>query len=130
LSHSGTPKRTLGSALRSAFALALVAGVLFGLTGGVPRASLSPKPTTIVAEFNKHHDLPKGTKLSIGDPKDPTVLAYDKRGRLVLTPPEGKRFGTMLWKTFDGFRALTGQAGIAVAELSDASRQTAARASD
>jgi hypothetical protein len=116
--------------LRSVLTLTLVAGVLFGLTGGVPRASLSPKPSVIAGEFNKHHDLPKGTKLSIGDPKDPTVLAYDKRGRLVLTPPEGKRFGTMLWKTFDAFRALTGQAGIAVAELSDSQRQTAARRTD
>lgn len=116
--------------MRSVLTLTLVAGVLFGLTGGVPRASLSPKPSVIAGEFNKHHDLPKGTKLSIGDPKDPTVLAYDKRGRLVLTPPEGKRFGTMLWKTFDAFRALTGQAGIAVAELSDSQRQTAARRTD
>jgi hypothetical protein len=116
LSHAATPKRTLGSLFRSAFTLALVAGVLFGLTGGVPRAALSPKPAAIAASFQKNHDLPKGTKLSIGDPKDPVVLAYDKHGRLVLTPPEGKRFGTMLWKTLDGLRALTGQAGTAVAQ--------------
>jgi hypothetical protein len=130
LSHTAAPRKTLGSLLRSALTLTVVAGVLFGLTGGVPRATLSPKPSVIAASFQKHHDLPKGTKLVIGDPKDPVVLAYDKHGRLVLTPPEGKRFGTMLWKTLDGFRALTGQAGTAVADLRDTSKQVTSRATD
>jgi hypothetical protein len=107
-----------------------VAGVIFGLTGGVPRASLSPKPAVIAAEFQKHHDLPRGTRLSIGDPKDPVVLAYDKHGRLVLSPPEGKRFGTMLWKTLDGFRALTGKKGASVADLGTVPAQTASNATD
>ena len=105
-------RRTLSSAVRSVLVPGVVAASLLGVTsGGHPSVHLTPPATTIASELAARHDLPRGTRLAIGDPAKPTVIAYDKKGRLVVTPPRGQTLGSILARGFADLGRIAGQLG-------------------
>jgi len=90
----------------------VVAAALLGVTsGGHGTVSLTPKPEVIASELGARHDLPRGTRLAIGDPARPTVIAYDEKGRLVVTPPRGRTFGSIFARGFADLGRIAGQLG-------------------
>ena len=123
--------RTASFAARSLLVPGLLAASFLGITsGGHATASISPKATTIVTELSTHHELPKGTRLTLGDPAKPTTVTYDDKGQLVITPPRGETFGSILSRGFDEMRRIAGQTGVGVAHAATtetASSSTASR---
>jgi hypothetical protein len=99
----------IASAVRAVFALAVAALVVSALTGGPLRISLTPSVMKIATEIRTEHALPRGTKLKIGYPEDPLVLAYDKKGRVVLTPPREKTLVDVLQDSMKGLGSLRPQ---------------------
>jgi hypothetical protein len=91
-----TARRLVGTAVRWCVPVLFLATVLGITGGGHDNATVSPEPSAILAEMTSHHDLPRGTRVNIGDPRNPTVLAYDERGRMVMTPPRGQSFGKIV----------------------------------
>ena len=105
-------------AMRSVLVPTLAASAWLGVTsGGHARASMTPAPSKIAYELAARHDLPKGTSISVGDPKKPTTLAYDDRGRILLTPPKGETFGAVLWRGFGRLETLASHLGDRTASM-------------
>jgi hypothetical protein len=105
-------KRVVRFGFRAIAMPALIASVALGATSG-PRgmsAHLSPQPAIVAQELQAHHDLPKGTTLALGDPTRPFVVAYDSKGRILITPPKGETFGTVLSRGFSQIGMLAQQA--------------------
>lgn len=63
------------------------------------KVTISPSLPTIQHSLEKHYNLPDGTRLAVGDPTNPTVLAYQHR-RLSYTPPKGQNIGTTMLRGF------------------------------
>jgi hypothetical protein len=104
----------------------LLAATFLGVTsGGHATASVSPKATTIVTELSAHHELPKGTRLTIGDLAKPTTVTYNARGQLVVTPPRGETFGAILARGFAEMRRLASQMGVDVAHAATTQNESA-----
>jgi hypothetical protein len=101
--------------VRSALVLVLVVAVVSVLTGGPMRVSLSPDPAKIVTHPQTEYSLPKGTKLKLGYADDPLVIAYDKKGRVVVTPPKEKTLIDVFQDTLDHVSSLKAREGAAVA---------------
>ena len=104
-------KRAVRFGFRAVFVPTLIASAALGAASGPNgmSAHLSPQPTIVAQELQAHHDLPKGTKLTLGDPAKPFTIAYDNRGNILITPPRGETFGTLLTRGFSQMGTLTQQ---------------------
>jgi len=122
-------KRWVRFAFRAIAVPALVASLALGAASGQHgiAAHLTPRPAVVVQELQTHHDLPKGTTLTLGDPGKPFVVAYDKQGRLQISPPKGETFGTIAMRGFSQIGTLAQQATSALqpAHTKVAAAQTA-----
>lgn len=96
----------VASVVRTVVVLALAAGVISALTGGSLSISLAPSMKTIVTELRTEYALPKGTKLKIGYAEDPLVFAYDKKGRVTVTPPREKTLLDVFQDSMKGLSSL------------------------
>ena len=105
-------KRTTGFAFRRVALPVLIASVALGASAGPHgvTARLTPQPSVVVQELQAHHDLPKGTALTFGDRRRPWVMAYDAKGRLLVTPPKGETFGAIVTRGFSQMGTLAQQA--------------------
>jgi hypothetical protein len=115
VSGIGKMRHMVASVVRTVFVLALAAGVISVLTGGPLRVSLAPNMKVIATKLGTEHALPKGTKLKVGYPDDPLVLAYDKKGRVVLTPPRKKTLVDVFRDSMKGLGLLKAREGADVA---------------
>lgn len=97
---------------------ALIASLAIGALAGPhgPTAHITPQPALIVQELQTNHDLPKGTKLTLGDPKRPLTVCYDIKGRLLFTPPKGQTFGTILSRGFLSLGTIARRSGARLAQ--------------
>jgi hypothetical protein len=111
-------KRVVRFGFRTVLMPALVASLVLGASAGPngSTAKLSPDPGTIIHELQAHHELPKGTTLSLGDPKQPLTVAYDAKGRLLITPPKGETFGTIASRGFTKLTSIAEQSTSALAK--------------
>ncbi|MDR3687677.1 MAG: hypothetical protein P4L93_12050 [Coriobacteriia bacterium] len=105
-------RRSVRFAFRRIAMPALVASLALGAAAGPHgvTARLAPKPAVIAQELQAHRDLPKGTTLTLGDPSKPFVVAYDEKGRILVTPPKGETFVALVARGFSQMGTLTQQA--------------------
>jgi hypothetical protein len=114
--------------LRTLLVPALLASTWLGLTSGRDaNASISPSPATILATLSSRHDIPHGTRLTVGDPARPASVTYDDKGRVLLTAPHGQTFGSILWRGFGRLSTIAQGTG---AELLRASLPATATAAE
>jgi hypothetical protein len=113
-------RRMMRFGIRSLLVPALFLAAVLGLAGGHnDTATVSPGPSAIIAELNAHHELPKGTRLTLGDPDRPTVITYDEKGRLVMTPPRGQSFGSIMALGFVRLERIASDNGIDIARAGE-----------
>ena len=118
--------RSVRFAIRSLLVPGLIAASALGVASdGRGTASVSPDATTIAKALSAHHELPKGTRLTLGDRAKPTTVTYDDQGRIVITPPRGETFGTILARGFAEMGRMAGDAGADVAHASAQATSTA-----
>ena len=117
--------RSVRFAIRSLLVPGLIAASALGVTsGGRGTASVWPDATTIAKALSAHHELPKGTRLTLGDPAEPTTVTYDQ-GRILITPPRGETFGTVLARGFAEMGRVAGDARAGAAHASTRATSTA-----
>jgi len=108
-------------ALRWLLIPAAVAVLFLGVTSdGHRTARLTPKPATIAAGLSTHHDLPKGTRLALGDPPKQTTITYNAHGRVAVKQPRGETFATVLERGCGELGKLLSTVGVNVARATTA----------
>jgi len=105
-------KRWVRFAFRAIAVPALVGSLALGAVSGPHgiAAHLTPQPAMVIQELQTHHDVPKGTTLTLGDPNKPFVVAYDTKGRVQISPPKGETFGMIAMRGFSQIGTLAQQA--------------------
>jgi hypothetical protein len=120
-------RRAVRFGFRAVVVPALVASVALGAVSGPHglSAHLTPQPAIVASALQAHHDLPKGTTLTLGDPAKPFVIAYESHGGILVTPPKGETFGTVLVRGFSQMSTLPQQVAAATKQTSGTNVATA-----